>query len=200
MTIREEDMPSGHDFGGNLGRALDPESVLKAAGLKPGQTMLDVGCGEGRFSLPAAAVVGQEGKVQAFDSSEERVEALTRAAVETGLDRIEAFVADVTETIPVPSGTVDVCLVANVLHGLVENNTIARGLSEIRRVLRPDGVLAIVEFKKNVNRPPGPPLSIRLSPEELEALLRQHGFEPNDTTEVGSFHYLSLFSPATAEG
>ncbi len=198
-VMRKEAMISGHGCGGNLGSALEPELVLEEAGLKPGHTLLDVGCGEGRFSLPAASVVGEEGKVLAFDTSEERIASLRRVIEEQSLEQIEAFVADVTETVPVPTGTVDVCLVANVFHGLVENGTVKGGLSEIRRVMRPDGALAVVEFKKNVGRPPGPPLSVRLDPEELEALLSQHGFDQRGTTEVGSYHYLSLFVQREAQ-
>ena len=199
-VVEEKAMVSGHDWVGNLGPALDPERVLQEIGLKPGQTMLDVGCGEGRFSVIAAAIVGAEGKVLAFDISEERIEALRRTIEEQSLDQIEAFVADVTETIPVPEGTVDVCFVANVLHELVEDGTARGGLSEVRRVMRPDGILAILEFKKDVDRPPGPPLSVRLSPEDLEGLLSQHGLDLVSTTGVGSYHYLSLFAPREAEG
>ena len=198
--MKDEGMMSGHGCGGNLGAALDPEHVLEEIGLEAGDTLLDVGCGEGRFSLPAASVVGEEGKVLAFDTSEERIAALRRIIEERSLELIEAFVADVTQTIPVPDGQVDVCLVANVLHGLVESGTVEAALDEIRRVLRPDGVLAVVEFKKNVDRPPGPPLSVRLDPGELDRLLRQCGFELRSTTEVGSYHYLSLFAPRKAEG
>jgi ubiquinone/menaquinone biosynthesis C-methylase UbiE len=187
---------SGHDWRGNKGMALDPEEVLREIGLQSGQTMLDVGCGEGRFSIPAASIVGEQGRILAFDASEERIEALRRSIRENSLSQIDAFVADVTKDIPVPTGTVDVCLVANVLHELVENDTVREGLREIRRVLRADGLLAIVEFKKSVGRPPGPPLSIRLSPEELESLLTQHGFELRSEGDVGPFHYLSVFEPS----
>jgi ubiquinone/menaquinone biosynthesis C-methylase UbiE len=185
---------SGHEGGRKRAAALDAESILKKIGVRSGQTVLDVGCGEGRFSLPAARMVGWEGKVLAFDTSVERIEALKRTVEERSLDQIEAFVADVTETLPMPAHTVDICLVADVFHELVEESTVQAGLREMRRVLRPGGILAIVEFKKNVSRPPGPPLSIRLSPDELGGLLSQHGFEQKSTSEVGSFHYLSLFA------
>jgi ubiquinone/menaquinone biosynthesis C-methylase UbiE len=182
-----------------LHAALDPEGILLGIGVKEGTVVFDAGSGEGRFALPAASIVGSQGRVYAADTSKERIATLRRAAETQDLDQIEAFVADVTEKVPLPGTIADVCLVANVLHGFVEDGTILGALREIRRLLKPEGVLAVLEFKKDVERPPGPPLSIRLSPDELEALLRKHGFELKSTTEVGSFHYLSLFSPATAE-
>lgn len=174
--------------------ALNPERVLEEIGLRRGQTFLDAGCGEGRFALAAASMVGGEGMVYAGDTSEERIEALRRAARREGLDQIEAFVADVAESIPAPTDTVDVCLVANVLHDLAENGRVKGELQEIRRVLRPPGILAIVDFKKDVGRPPGPPLSRRIDPEEVARMLAQYGFRQVSSSEVGKYHYLSIFT------
>jgi ubiquinone/menaquinone biosynthesis C-methylase UbiE len=154
---------------------------------------LDAGCGEGRFSIPAAAVVGSKGKVYAADSSEERIEALRRAARAEGLDQIEAFVADIEERLPVPSGVVHVCLMANVFHELVENGAVRGELREIRRVLRPDGELAILDFRKDVERPPGPPTSRRVDSWEVKRLVAQCGFRQRRSDELGSYHYLSVF-------
>jgi ubiquinone/menaquinone biosynthesis C-methylase UbiE len=121
-------------------------------------------------------MVGGEEKVYAADTSEARIASLRRAAQERGLDQIEAFVADVTERIPIQADTVDVCLMANVFHGLAADGAVRGELREIKRVLRLEGVLAILDFRKDVDRPPGPPVSYRVDPGELERLTTQYGF------------------------
>jgi len=46
----------------------NPYKILERAGLKPGQNVLEVGCGPGFFTIPAAHIVGEEGKVYAVDT------------------------------------------------------------------------------------------------------------------------------------
>ena len=60
------------------------------------------------------------------------------------------------------SGSVDVALMATVLHDLVEAGTAAGALAEVSRVIKAEGRLAIVEFHK-IDGPPGPPRHIRLT-------------------------------------
>ena len=182
-----------HGFGGHPGAVLDPRQVFEEIGLKSGDTLLDVGCGRGRFSMPASEIVGAQGKVYAFDLSEERLLPLKEAIAELNLTNIEVFLGDVTEHISVEDSMIDVCLMANVLHELFEKGTIEDGLREIMRVLRPDGILAVVDFKKNVERPPGPPLSVRLSPREVGEVVARYGFEKGRSIDVGPHHYLALF-------
>jgi hypothetical protein len=50
----------------------------------------------------------------------------------------------------------------------------------------------VVEFKKLAGSP-GPPVEVRLSPEEVESLLRPHAFEVVATVDVGPYHFLSMF-------
>jgi ubiquinone/menaquinone biosynthesis C-methylase UbiE len=81
---------------------------------------------------------------------------------------------------------------ATVLHDLVEDGTHHGALKEIVRVLKPAGLLAVVEFKK-MPGPPGPPEKVRLSPEELLQILVPLGFQYRDTADLGTATYLSLF-------
>ena len=187
-------MDRGRRCGGHTEEVVDPQLVLEAIGIAQGHVLLDAGSGEGRFAIPAALMVGNEGKVYAADTSEERIEALQQAAQSEGLAQIEAFVADATERLPVPSGAVDVCLMANVFHELVENGVVRGELGEIKRALRPEGVLAVLEFRTDVERPPGPPLSRRVDPVELNRLVAECGFRQRSSDQVGSYHYLSIFN------
>ena len=59
---------------------------------------------------------------------------------------------------------------------------------EIARATAPNGRLAVVEFKKQES-PMGPPLSIRLNPDDVEALAGGYGFSRESVIEAGPYHY-----------
>ena len=81
---------------------------------------------------------------------------------------------------------------ATVFHDLVLANTFETALIEISRVLREDGVLVILEFKK-IDGPPGPPFSSRLAPEEVEERVIPYGFERVGLKDIGPYNYLLSF-------
>ncbi len=67
----------------------NPEAILQQIGLKPGMTVVDMGCGGGFFALPAARIVGKKGKLYASDINSEGIDDLRRLAGEDGLANIE---------------------------------------------------------------------------------------------------------------
>jgi ubiquinone/menaquinone biosynthesis C-methylase UbiE len=171
---------------------LDAERVLQETGLKSGDTFLDVGCGEGHFSIAASRIVGNRGKVYALDSYEKSIAVLKDQILREHIGNIEAIVADVTRKMPLPDAIIDVCLMANVMHGFLANGEVPSAMTEVARVMKVGGTLAVAEFQK-INGPPGPPISIRMTPEELEALVSGYGFKKDRVAEVGPIHYAAMF-------
>ncbi len=167
--------------------------MLKELGIRIGSSFLDAGCGEGSFSLPASKMVGNKGRVYAIDISEEAVNLLKEEIEKRNIQNIEVFLADIGKNIPVENETIDVCLMANVLHGFVANKEVESILKGIFRVLKPDGMLGVVDFKK-IEGPPGPPMSIRMTPEEVEEIISRYGFKKRKEVEVGKYHYAVIFN------
>ena len=100
--------------------------------------------------------------------------------------------ADVSKVMPIGNDSVDVCLMATVLHDLILEKVADEAIKEAVRVLKPNGLLAIIEFKK-IDGPPGPPMKIRLSPNEVESLVTTFGFMKKEVKEVGEYNYLITF-------
>jgi ubiquinone/menaquinone biosynthesis C-methylase UbiE len=171
---------------------LDVGKVLKYIGINEGDRFLDLGCGDGHFSIAASQVVGKDGLVYAFDVDEESIAQLQREIAEKKITNIKASVADITKKLPLADEIISLAFMSNVLHGLVENDEADGTLNEIARVTPYNGKLAIVEFKKQES-PMGPPLSIRLSPDDVETLARGYGFSKESVQEVGPHHYAIIF-------
>ena len=110
-------------------------------------------------------------------------------AKERGIDNITTFVSDVGRKIPVQDRSIDVCLIATALHDFVEDRIDQGVLTEVARVVKPTGILAVMEFKK-IDGPPGPPMHIRLSPAEVVDRLAPYGFEKERSVDVGPYNYL----------
>jgi ubiquinone/menaquinone biosynthesis C-methylase UbiE len=170
----------------------DPEVVFNVLKLKEGDCFLDMGCGPGEYAIRASKIVGLSGVIYALDRSEMLIADLKRRVSEKGITNIIAMVADITGPLPVKEGCVDVCLVATVFH-IPDITQSANVLGDgIRRVLKPDGRLAIIECHKE-NLSFGPPQHMRLSPEEVEALLSPCNFRKERVIDLG-YNYMIQFS------
>lgn len=172
---------------------VDASVLFDAMDLREDKVILDLACGVGNYALALAAHTGPGGTIHAVDLWEEGIAALRSEVAARNMVWIHPAVADISRRIPLDDDGVDVCLMATVLHDLKQDGTHSGTLNELQRVLKPLGTLAVVEFKK-INGPPGPPLHVRLSPEETEALLEPFGFVPDRVVDIGPFNYLARFS------
>jgi ubiquinone/menaquinone biosynthesis C-methylase UbiE len=171
---------------------INVEKFFRELNLQKEISFLDVACGRGAYCLAASEIVGEMGNVYGVDLWEEGIELLKAAADEKGAANIAAMVSDAGKRIPVGDHTIDVCLMATVLHDFVADKIDQAVLHETVRVVKPGGVLAIMEFKK-IDGPPGPPRHIRLSAEQVDSLLSPFGFKREHVVDVGPYNYLMLY-------
>lgn len=181
---------SGKHFhhGRSSSEILDPLRVLKAIGLNKGDTFLDAGSGDGYMSLEASAIVGKEGKVYAVDVYEESMNILTEKIKNRNIDNIIPIIADITQKIPIEDEIIDKCYMANVLHGFVENDEVNEAMGEIIRVIKPNGTFNVIEFKK-IENTPGPPMHVRITPEDVTEIIKRYNLTIKAIEEVGKYHY-----------
>ena len=171
---------------------IDTEALFAELAPEQDAVLLDFACGTGAYSLAAAGHLGSAAKVFAFDLWPEGIATLDNEVASQKITRIHTGIVDVTKTIPLGNGSVDICLMATVLHDFISIGSEQGALRETARVLKPGGTLAVIEFKV-MDGPPGPPKEIRIAPEAVRALLAPCGFRYTKTTELGPFNYLSLF-------
>ncbi len=175
------------DAGKTTRDILNAKNVIKALKLREGMILVDAGCGDGFISLEASKAIGG-GKIYAIDIYEKSINLLKRTIKEENIENIKAIIGDITRKLPIPKSTVDIYFMANVLHGLVVNKRVKPAMKEIKRVLKPDGKLAIVEFKKESRLGPHP--SLRLDPHETSDIIKVYGFRTVKVEEVGPYHYI----------
>ena len=171
---------------------IDSDLFFSELNLQKGVSFLDVACGRGPYCLAAAGIVGQEGRVVGVDLWEEGIELLKDAAAARNISNIEAMVSDAGKGFPLDDHSIDVCLMATVLHDFVEDKIDQEVLRETARVVKSNGVFAVMEFKK-IDGPPGPPRHIRLTPGEVDNLLSPFGFKQVHLADVGPYNYLVLY-------
>lgn len=172
---------------------VDPERLFEILALAPDSVLLDVGCGAGHYALAAAVRLSPGGRVHAVDAWAEAIETLEETAEAMGLANVRARVADAGKRLPLENQRVDVCLLAAVFHELVQAGRDRGTLREIRRVLKPQGRLAVVEFKARQASPGAPP-GVCLAPEDLAGRVGAHGFRCQGFQDLTEALYLALFT------
>ena len=176
---------------------VDPQAVFQALGLTRSTIFLDLGCGPGDYLLAAAELIVPKGKLYGVDAWEEGIHRLRGKILGRGLNNVEVLLSDVTKNVPLPDSSVDICLMGTVLHDFARDGGEQGALRETARMLKPGGILGIVEFKK-IEGPPGPPIHIRLSPEEVESMIKPFGFTPTRSVDTGPFTYMIVASKMAA--
>jgi len=114
-----------------------PEQAVREAGIEPGDRVLDFGCGPGSYTVAAARVVGETGRVYALDVHPLAIKSVRTAASRAGLSSIEIIQSG--RPTALEEGSVDVVLFYDVFHELEEPDVVLR---ELHRILKPDGTLS----------------------------------------------------------
>ena len=120
--------------------AVDPYLWLKETGLNAGQSVLEVGCGPGFFTIPAAELVGDGGHVLALDNNAAAVDYVRRKIQQRGAKNVQVALADACRT-GLPEGSQDLVFLYGVIHAVW--NRVDEVLAETNRVLKPRGTLSI---------------------------------------------------------
>jgi ubiquinone/menaquinone biosynthesis C-methylase UbiE len=181
-----------HQHGGMTSEGMiDAEQALQKMDLKSAEWFFDAGCGDGHFTIPAAEMVGDSGKVFAVDVWEDGIKSLNQKLQSKGIANVFTSISDLTLAVPIDDNCIDVCLISNLMHGFAANDEIDAAFGEITRVLKPGGRLAIIEFKKTGSH--GPPPEIRLAPEDVEREVTPFGFRRAKVADAGPMHYLITF-------
>ena len=114
--------------------------MLSEVGIGEGQSILDFGCGSGTYTIPAAKLVGRNGKIYALDVNQGALEKLSRKAEKEGLNNIVTLLSSGDVDIPIDNETLNHVLLIDVLQEISDKDTL---LVEIHRILKPDGVIAV---------------------------------------------------------
>lgn len=163
-------------------KILPPFKTLKVMCLKEDDIMIDIGCGTGYFTLPASEITGPLGRVIGVDISEEMLNEVRNKINGKG-HNIELMLSD-NITLPISDSHGTFALLVNVLH---EADDMMAMLAEAKRVLKPGGRLAIIEWEKR-EMPLGPPVEHRLHHDELMRLVMDSGFKMAKISPAGDYH------------
>lgn len=122
----------------------NPARLLRALQLREGQTVCDFGCGNGYHTLQLARLIGPKGAVYAVDIQPEMLQLLAERAEPRGLDNVKPVLAQPGDP-GLPEGKFDLVLMVDVYHELSDPPAV---LAAVRASLKPDGRLAVVEFRE----------------------------------------------------
>jgi ubiquinone/menaquinone biosynthesis C-methylase UbiE len=175
------------------------ERALDLASLRPGESVLDIGCGTGTLAIAAKRRVGSAGRVYGVDASPEM---LARAKKKANKARAEVlFQKGIVEALSFPNGQFDAVLSTVMLHHLGRKAR-QQCANEVRRVLKPDGRVLAIDF--------APPTEGKrgflghfhhhgyLNLHDFVALLCEAGLKPlrSGPVGIGDLHFVLAAAPA----
>lgn len=167
-----------------------PETALSKIGLKPGMTVADVGAGVGYFTVRIGKRVGPDGKIYAVDVQPEMLSILKDRARKANLSNIQPILG--SESDPrLPPGCCDLILMVDVYHELSQPQKM---LQKMRRALKKDGRLVLLEYRKEDPHIPIRP-EHKMSVEEAKAEVEAEGFKLEKTLSDLPRQHIFIFRP-----
>ena len=170
---------------------MNPETTVTGFGIQPGMKIADFGAGTGFFTILMAKLVGETGQVTALDVLEPALESIRTQAKAEGLANIQTVRSnlEVVGSSNLAEGSQDLVLVKNMLF---QSPNKAEIISEARRVLRPEGRLIVIDWKKGAGGL-GPPDDLRSDESAISALVAGAGLTAVSSFPPDAFHFGLIF-------
>ena len=163
---------------------LDPLRVLSLCPINVYDTVADIGCGPGYFTLPLAKTL-KNGSLLALDLDDDMVAACRERVAEARMGNVEILKCSEFE-FPIEAASVDGVFLAFVIQACSDKG---RFLSAVRDVLKSRGWCSALEWYRKETEW-GPPLERRLDPGELEVMAREAGFRTIGWRDLNGDHYM----------
>ncbi len=175
-------------------KLLPAKKLLLEFGLKPKDTFVDFGAGTGYFTFTAAKIVGKNGAVYALDISEKMLD-----EIKIKIEKLKTFhvkIIKVSEidknSLVIEDNFANFVLASQVLH---EVDNLYKTLQEIYRILKPLGILGIIEWNKSEQAKEcpnhsGPPIHHRINLNYLLELLKKVGFNIDNYRVLNDYFYI----------
>lgn len=164
---------------------LDPFRVMSHCPVNPRDTVADIGCGPGYFTLPLAKYLIY-GKVFALDASDEMIQACQERVNQARLGNVEVVKCEEYE-FPVEAGVADGLFISVTLHHPEDR---VRFLTAAKEMLKPGGWCFIVEWQKKETES-GPPQQVRITTEELRQIAEDSGFKFQSSLNLNSDYFVA---------
>jgi ubiquinone/menaquinone biosynthesis C-methylase UbiE len=164
---------------------LDPFRVMSHCPVNPRDTVADIGCGPGYFTLPLAKYLIY-GKVFALDASDEMIQACQERVNQARLGNVEVVKCEEYE-FPVEAGVADGLFISVTLHHPEDR---VRFLAAAKEMLKPGGWCFIVEWQKKETES-GPPQQVRITTEELRQIAKDSGFKFQSSLNLNSDYFVA---------
>ena len=162
-----------------------PEDILLKMGMfLKVKDAADFGSGYGIFTIPAAKIVS--GKVYAVDVEKQLLDLLENKAKRFRLKNIKTLHRDIdSEGCGLESESMDYVMLFNILHG----NRQGKIIKEAYRILKTNGTAGIIHWNYDPATPRGPPMELRLKPEEIIKKAEDTGFKLKARHDLKPYHY-----------
>jgi ubiquinone/menaquinone biosynthesis C-methylase UbiE len=172
-----------------------PGDMLRALGIRPEMTVIDLCCGDGYFTTPLAQLVG--GKVYAVDLDPVMIEQAQTEVARQGATVRRWMCGDARKIATFIGEKADFVLMANTFHGVPEPRQLA---GAVRSVLTPQGLFCVVNWHAQpreqtivLGEARGPQSDMRMSPMASRVVVEKAGFHLVQLLELPPYHYGAVF-------
>lgn len=168
---------------------LNAAETLQRIGMGENDVICDIGAGSGIFTIPAAKIT--KNTVYSLEIDEGMLEIITEKSMEEGLPNIEPIKVAGDE-FEIKDQIIDIAFLVTVLHEIEKKDIFLR---EIKRILKYNGKIMVIEFHK-CETPMGPPEAHRIGKDEVERVMNETGFEKSEEFNLGDNFYCIVFQKA----
>jgi precorrin-6B methylase 2 len=166
-----------------------PQLVIAALGIKPGQTVADLGAGSGYYSFRIAPLVGPTGKVLAIDIEPAMLEAIAQRARREHVGNV-ATVRNSAQDPNLPPGSIDLLFMVDVYHELEYPYEM---MTKVRTALKPGGRVALIEYRAEDPEVAIKPLH-KMSERQVRREMQAAGFKHLQTVRTLPLQHLIVFA------